>query len=846
MSNPGEFNRYFNNLIEESGNKIDWVVTQIKTGKNRELYANFGLPSKSTIRNWRNLSKPTRSLWMFLVACHVWRFSYEETNTLLDLAKLPDLDNLYADATEAYEKELLTLWIEPGSANRTESRLKELEHELKQLIKENEAGGNATQNHFEELTTLPLATIPPIRPLPPGSFIPYSENHHFVGREMELGQLAAALKHDIANGFEQQIVALTGLGGMGKTQLAVEFAHRYGAYFAGGVFWVNCAEREGIQGEIALAGEKMNLAPNFAELDTARRFALVQQAWAEPTPRLLIFDNLDHEGEAILHEFKPKTGGACLLITSRQQRWSPALNITSIPITSLPPDPGQRLLKSLAPRLSDSDAAEVGDFLGYFPLALHVAGSYLSLYDYWEVSEYLDLLRSKALQGLERRLNNLGYSPTDHELSIEKTIMVSWERLDPTDQVDQVAQHLYSHVIWFAPNEPIPIALLQHVLDGDNRLSSLWGLLEPVDQGELLYDAIRRLVNLGLLEKRSLKSISIHPLLLFFGQQLPKAEFGYGVVQQGLLTEAERLDEQRKLGELRPWVAHLLHFVDHLAHHSDQSEEISKRSADLNYALTCYLYDEGLGKKAIPYLNKTIEYRKVALTENHPETVKAINLMALLHILIGEYEQALTLFEECLAMRQKSLGMEHADTINSLFNIGTLYCDIGAFEKGLPFLEECLRLREEILGQNHFDTGMSYNNLGLLYRHLERYDEALSFLEKSHSVFKGLPHSNRFVLGVTISNLGSIHFKRGAYQKAHANLHEALQIYRETAQIDPNHPAIAATLFDLGEVYVEMEQLETALGHFEECYAIRQAIFGEDHPKTSEVMAYIERLKSKI
>lgn len=103
------------------------------------------------------------------------------------------------------------------------------------------------------LAALPLDTTPDHAPLPPGSRMPLSPNPLFVGREDDLTKLAAALK---AGGIAAvgQVAATTGLGGMGKTQLASEFVHRYGQFFAGGVFWLSFVNAGTIPVEVAACG----------------------------------------------------------------------------------------------------------------------------------------------------------------------------------------------------------------------------------------------------------------------------------------------------------------------------------------------------------------------------------------------------------------------------------------------------------------------------------------------------------------------------------------------------------------------------------------------------------------
>jgi len=93
------------------------------------------------------------------------------------------------------------------------------------------------------LASMPTGALPPHGALPAGSRMPLAANPLFVGRGDELLQVARALRGGDTTVAPGQVVASTGLGGLGKTQLAVEFMHRYGRFFAGGVFWLSFASR---------------------------------------------------------------------------------------------------------------------------------------------------------------------------------------------------------------------------------------------------------------------------------------------------------------------------------------------------------------------------------------------------------------------------------------------------------------------------------------------------------------------------------------------------------------------------------------------------------------------------
>ncbi|MFL5333032.1 MAG: TIR domain-containing protein, partial [Geminicoccaceae bacterium] len=228
------------------------------------------------------------------------------------------------------------------------------------------------------LATMSVDEVVPPASLPPGSYLPLRRNAVFVGRDPDLRALAATFKAGgtVAVG---QSAAVTGLGGMGKTQLACEFAYRYGRFFEGGVFWLGCADPAAIPAEIAAGGRGLDLHPDFTGLPLDGQVALVAQTWHSELPRLLIFDNC--EDEAVLESWVPRGGGCRVLVTTRRGTWRPELGVQAIALGILTRTESVELLHGHRPDLAADDpmldaiAAELGDL----PLALHLAGSYLAL-----------------------------------------------------------------------------------------------------------------------------------------------------------------------------------------------------------------------------------------------------------------------------------------------------------------------------------------------------------------------------------------------------------------------------------------------------------------------------------
>ena len=239
-----------------------------------------------------------------------------------------------------------------------------------------------------------------------------------------------------------EVAGITGLGGVGKSQLAVALVYRYGRFFPGGVFWVSMANPDAIETEIALCGglQGMNLRPDFVELPLPDQVTLVQREWLKPVARLLIFDNC--EEERLLEEFRPKAGGCRVMVTSRRGNWLRGTGVQMVALATLPRGESVALLQKHVPDAAAADLDSIAQELGDLPLALHLAGSYLETYQeavtpvsYLEQLQEKGLLNHPSLQG-----KGANYSPTQHELHVWRTFAVSYAGLNVNHTMHRLAK----------------------------------------------------------------------------------------------------------------------------------------------------------------------------------------------------------------------------------------------------------------------------------------------------------------------------------------------------------------------------------------------------------------------
>ncbi|MCP4417388.1 MAG: hypothetical protein GY805_12255, partial [Chloroflexi bacterium] len=429
-----------------------------------------------------------------------------DEEALRELMQMLAADGETSSALKQYNHSKLHLWdefaVEPEQATQA------LAEQLSQLLETGESDrlsnvvGN-TQIIWPEKDELAEPGL-----LPSLSTIPYQRNNDFVGRRELLLHLAEQLlpwpdAEDSAN----RTVAITGMGGVGKTQLAVEFCYRYGRYFPGGVFWLNFADAENIVEEIvAIGGERgMGLYKDTDKLSQADQIGRIRKAWQESIPRLLVFDNC--EEEVLLSEWVPVTGGCRVLLTSRRASWSRELQVRERPLSLLEKPESIALLKQLAPNLNQKEAAKIANELGHLPLAIHLAGSFLNRYPQITGKQYIkqlhkhDILDHPSLHG-----RGTTYSPTNHELNIFRTFGLNLEWIDTNHETNAMARHLLMCAAQFAPGEPIPRDLLLATSGHEDDMLTLL----------LAEDALSRLITLGFIHAKGKETITMHRLLLFF------------------------------------------------------------------------------------------------------------------------------------------------------------------------------------------------------------------------------------------------------------------------------------------------------------------------------------------
>jgi len=636
----------------------------------------------------------------------------------------------------------------------------------------------------EEQTLSPVSTTPLWT-------IPYLRNPYFTGRDDLLNLLdvyLTATNQDVT--LRTRHVALTGLGGVGKTQIAVEYAYRtreQGAYTH--TLWINAASQEALMTSFtALA----NLLPEFSAREETDQQKLVHaiKGWLEECPQrwLLIFDNADDI--SLLPPYMPRYGNGSILLTTRTQAVG-SLGI-AIDVEKMGFQEGAHLLLRRAQRLQslsddETSAAELLVVaLDHFPLALEQAGAYIEETG-CTFAHYLHLYQTHRITLLARR----GVQSTNYPDSVATTWLLSFQNVQ---RANPAAAQLLQVCAFLAPDH-IPEELLR---DG----AEYWPtLLQKAVTDPLTFDqALEALLRSSLVKRLAPEQqLSIHRLVQ--------------VVQIETLSQ----EEQRR------WAECVVRAVNHLFPRQFR-ENVSAWPLCLRYleqAQTCAQLIE----------QHQLQFAQAA------DLLDRAGIYLYIH---ASFPQAEILYQQALHMREKLLGTQHPDTASSFHNLGCLYYEHGKYEQSEVFYQQALKIREERLGSQHPDTARTWNNLGILYRQLGKYEMAEAYFHQALAIRKDLLGYQHPDTAITLNHLGRHYNEQGEYEQAEAYFRQALTIYEK--QYGTWHPEIAETLNNLGLLSYELGKYEQAKAYFRRALAINEEQLGIRHGKTAEVMTNLAEL----
>nr|WP_287312313.1 tetratricopeptide repeat protein [Moorena sp. SIO1G6] len=644
---------------------------------------------------------------------------------------------------------------------------------------------------------------------------------HFVGRQDQLEQLHRELQQT----DKLAICAIAGMGGVGKSELALQYALKNQHNYPGGLCWLSV--RGADLGTQIVSFGRTELGLNIPdELEFNDQVRYCWRNWPEGTV-LIVLDDIPSFGNDYKQRIQPYLPPAQsrfkVLVTSRQR---PGASYRRIDLDVLSPEaaPGAalKLLECLVDKErieKELNAAEaLCEWLGYLPLGLELVGRYLDLDQTLTIAKVQKRLEKKKLAAKALLCPENQGEMTTQFAGVAAAFELSWQEL-PSE-----AQQLGSRLSLFA-QASFDWSLVEYcVIETDDE--------EEWEQAQEELEELRNrfLVNRNILQLTEHKTYRLHQLIREFFQtklaQLPEADSYKQSFCRKMVAKAKEIPQtptRDQIAELTPTILHLAEtataLTDWLRH-----EDL----AWLFVGLGTFYEGQGSYNQAEPWYQQCLEITRSRLGHDHLPVGAILNKLAELYRLMGRYDLAEPLYLQALDIAKKLLGENHTHVASSLNNMGLLYYAQGRYDEAESLYVKALQMNKKLLGEDHPNVAACLNNLGFLYYAQGRYDEAEPLYVKALEITKHRLGEDHPDVAACLNNLGLLYYAQGRYDEAKPLYVQALEMRKHL--LGEDHPDVATCLNNLAGFYNVQGRYDEAEPLYVQALEMRKHRLGEDHP----------------
>ncbi|KAH7136844.1 hypothetical protein B0J13DRAFT_506566 [Dactylonectria estremocensis] len=686
-------------------------------------------------------------------------------------------------------------------------------------------------------------------------YLPFSKNRRFVARKAVLDTLNRML-------FTQpgtNRVSLVGLGGMGKTQIALHFAHWVKENRLGcSVLWVPALSTSSFEQACAEIQKKLAIS----DIDTkdskevVRRYLSSEKAgdW------LLIVDNADDidvlwgsSGETQgIHQFLPDSDRGRILFTTRSQEVS--VRAAAGDVVELKPmssGEAKAILDNWSVEKSQlQDERVVAQFLEkltFLPLAIAQAAAYMSI-NKIVIAEYLGLCESKDQEMVE--LLSSGFHDSAHYSSSQNAVATTWIiSFDQIREKDAPAANILSFISHIEP-KAIPRWILPE-MESEQQLTKAigtlcgYGFLSRRGDGEIF--EMHRLVHLATriwTDKKNITKQTGQDAAQRLAAVFPTAHWENRALWQQCLPHALRLLQNIEATD-DSHVCVLSIRIGGCLNHDGRNKEavgVLERTfswqktllpsdhykLELQYVLGAVYLSNGQNNIAIQVLEEVVATGKDTFTEEDTTRLNSEDTLVRAYQLNGRMEEAIQLLEHVVDVRAKTQPEEHRDRLSSQSNLALAYRHQGQMEKAVHLYEYVVDVRTKTLPEEHPDLLSSQNNLASIYRDMGQTEEAVKLFEHVVAIrAKVQPEEHPDRLS-SQEHLALIYRDMGQTEKAVQLLEHVVDVRTKT--LPEENPDRLSSQEHLALKYQDMGQTEEAVQLLEHVVDVRTKTLPEEHP----------------
>ncbi|MFC7529109.1 tetratricopeptide repeat protein [Actinoplanes sp. GCM10030250] len=669
--------------------------------------------------------------------------------------------------------------------------------------------------------------------LPPASAV-------FEGRDV--ADLAALL-----NGADGGVVvgqaAVHGLGGIGKSELANQYARSYMSGYRL-VWWITADNRSAVGLGLAALTERLHPVATLAA--NAQEWA---RGWLQSnTDWLLVLDNVEDIND-IADLLGLVSGRGHVLVTTRRDlraRWR-GLGFRTLQLEVLDRTSSIRLLRELTDLDDAAGAGRLAERLGDLPLGLQQAAAYVSQHDGMTFDHYTALLTEE----FGRAAGNAGVGDTG-----QRTMAAVWTvTMRSVAESSAVAATVLDVMAWLGA-DPLPESVLYPLAH------------EPRD----VDDALAILASYSMIKRRS-RALTVHRLVQAVTRNQNVVDERATAVRGSavqLLVKAAPEDPIANVAGFPMWAAlipHVQALVEQLpADHEStamlfvldraasyqqhqgnfdaatalfeqalaDSERILGSGNELTLAVRanlggCYREVGRVGLSITIFEEVTADCERIS-GPDHAHTLTARANLAASYWRAGRTDEALTIQEQLVADSDRALGTEHPTTLNAYANLANLFREVGRTNDTIPIYERVLAIREQILGPDHPNTLTARGNLAASYRQASRTVEAITIEESVAADLERVLGPDHPHALTARGNLAS------SYQSA-GRTAEAISIFERLAAdiervLGPEHPHTLTLRNNLAVTYWDAGRSTEAIAIEERVVTGRRRTLGAEHPQT--------------
>ncbi|KZL87964.1 kinesin light chain [Colletotrichum incanum] len=620
----------------------------------------------------------------------------------------------------------------------------------------------------------------------PHFIVPFGRNENFVGRDAILTQLLERISPSAYKDTCQR-TAIVGLGGIGKTQVAIEAAYRVrDAHSDCSVFWVPAVDTVMFENAYREIGQTLKIQGIDDDQADVKGLVKASLERDDVGSWLLIVDNADDMellyANPKLTTYLPFSRKGSILFTTRNHkvaaRWSPdqAMHLREMGAT----EAAKLLRKGLdQSQLGDSqNTTKLLEYLAYLPLAVRQSSAYLAANTNVTVSRYLEYCKSS--DGTLVKLLSRDFDDQDRYESIRNPVATTWLiSFEHISRDNPLAAEYLSFICYLAEKD-IPRELLppgDDEMETDEAIGTLKAyafILQRGDENRFDIHRLVRLVMRNWLGKQAKQEEQATKAIYWMSKMFPWPDHRNREIWMAYLPHAQAALQ------VRDWCTDDEALWNLLSITGESNELLGK-------------YGE-----AEQMHRQTLELCKKVLGPENPSTLISMNNLAVVLESQGKYDEAEQMHRQTLELREKVLGPENPDTLDSMNNLAVVLKSQGKYDEAEQMHRQTLELSVKVLGPENPDTLVSMDNLAGVLESQGKYDEAEQMHRQTLELYtKVLGPENPDTL-VSMDNLAGVLESQGKYDEAEQMHRQTLELY--TKVLGPENPSTLSSMDNLTRV----------------------------------------------